>query len=177
SSCGILAAARAAWQPPRRSLVLELLGFSAPDAFEQHPDRGTGFHTWTPCRRTSTCCTGGFILNSLSDAEGRKDGAEEILAAEGARDFAQRPLHRAQILGQQFRAGTRQCRTCAGQMRTRSLEREHVAMARAECAFDFPRCDKAFQFVAQQVETGAGARRQRDLHDAIGFTACRYALV
>jgi len=42
---------------------------------------------------------------SLTDAKARKDGAQQVVGAEGAGDLAQRLLRQAQLLGQQVQRG------------------------------------------------------------------------
>src|SRR6185312_16156437 len=87
SSCGILAAARAAWQPLDAVFRTGIAGFF----------QGLAANLPAECR----------VPASFPNAERREDRAKQILAGEGTRDFTQCLLHRAQILGHQLRAGTR----------------------------------------------------------------------
>ncbi len=72
-----------------------------------------------------------FTLNSLADAEGREDLAEQVVVAELAGDFPEGVLHVAQFLRGQFtRMLEREYLRCGIEVFARALERGNVARAR-----------------------------------------------
>ena len=121
-------------------------------------DRG---HARAPRRRAATARD---WRRSFADAEPRKDRAEQIVGGELAGDRRQRGCARRAVPRRRARAAAgaaSRCSAAAARCALGVAQRDEMALAREERAFHvLVRARQREDFVLQEIDAGAGLRRQ-----------------